>query len=234
MLNLHPDRRLDLVPARMTPEHTDGHAARVVKALRAAYPDARCGLNYASPFQLLVATMLSAQCTDKCVNRVTAGLFAEYPTPQAILDLGEDGLRERVKACGLAPTKSRNIIATCRLLVERHGGHVPDDLDSLVSLPGVGRKTANVVLANAFGHPAFAVDTHVFRVSQRLGLASGKNPQEVEQELTSCIPSSEWLDSHHQLIAHGRQICSARKPRCGSCPLAPECPSAGIFPTSDK
>jgi endonuclease-3 len=222
------------MPSKETSAQEAQRVQRVAKALRDAYPDARCGLNFGSPFQLLVATMLSAQCTDKCVNQVTSPLFTDASTPEAILRLGEEGLRERIRACGLAPTKSKNIIATCRLLIANHGGQVPADLESLTALPGVGRKTANVVLANAFGRPAFAVDTHVFRVSRRLGLAAGKNPAEVETELTRAIPPPDWLDTHHQLIAHGRRLCSARAPRCQSCPLAVDCPSAGIFPSRQK
>lgn len=206
----------------------DGEAERIARIrakLARMYPNATTALHWRTPFELLVATILSAQTTDAAVNRVTPALFAECPTPEAMLRLSEEELARRIQSIGLYRSKARNLLATCRILVERHGGQVPRSREELTKLPGVGRKTANVVLSNAFGVPAIAVDTHVFRVARRLGLASGSTPERVEEELMARLPREEWSRAHHWLIWHGRKICHARKPRCDLCPLLPECPT---------
>ncbi|MDL1872719.1 endonuclease III [Deltaproteobacteria bacterium PRO3] len=198
-------------------------ATKILEKLRKLYPEARCGLDYGSPFELLIATILSAQCTDKRVNLVTPALFQRANRPEKILKLGEKGLVSFIKTCGLYQAKAKNILATCEKLVREFEGKVPASLEALTQLPGVGRKTANVVLSNAFDTPAIAVDTHVFRVSRRLGLARGKNPHQVELELQKVIPQKDWSEAHHLLIAHGRGLCSARSPQCEACPLNSEC-----------
>ena len=186
-------------------------------------PEPKTELNYNSPFELLVAVTLSAQATDVGVNKATARLFAVANTPEAILELGEDGLKEYIKTIGLFNNKARNVIAACRRLVEHHGGQVPDNRAELEALPGVGRKTANVILNTAFGQPAMAVDTHIFRVSNRTGLAPGKTPLAVEKALLKRVPEEYLLDAHHWLILHGRYTCRARSPRCGECPVLDLC-----------
>ncbi|MFO1463016.1 MAG: endonuclease III [bacterium] len=198
-------------------------ATPILQALRRLYPEARCGLDYGSPFELLIATILSAQCTDKRVNLVTPALFKQADTPEKLLQLGEKGLVARIKTCGLYQAKAKNILATCQKLVREFHGEVPRELETLTTLPGVGRKTANVVMSNAFGVPAIAVDTHVFRVARRLGLAKGKNPHQVELELQKVLPKQDWSEAHHLLIAHGRGLCSARSPQCEACPLRSLC-----------
>jgi len=198
-------------------------AKKILEKLRKLYPEARCGLDYGSPFELLIATILSAQCTDKRVNLVTPALFKRANSPEKILELGEKGLISHIQTCGLYQAKAKNILATCQKLVQEFQGEVPRSLEALTQLPGVGRKTANVVLSNAFDTPAIAVDTHVFRVSRRLGLAGGKNPHQVELELQKAIPKQDWSEAHHLLIAHGRGLCSARSPDCEICPLRKEC-----------
>jgi endonuclease-3 len=191
--------------------------------LRAANPHPKTELEYATPFELLVAVILSAQATDKSVNLATRKLFKEASTPQAILALGVQGLSEYVRSIGLYQGKARNIIATCGILLERHGGRVPEDRASLEALPGVGRKTANVILNTAFGQPTLAVDTHVFRVANRTGLAPGKTVREVEDRLLRAVPAEFLRDAHHWLILHGRYTCKARNPDCASCPIADLC-----------
>jgi endonuclease-3 len=191
--------------------------------LRSANPHPTTELNYGNPFQLLVAVILSAQSTDVGVNKATAPLFRKVKSPAAILKLGEEGLRDYIKTIGLFNTKAKNIIKTCAILVERHGGKVPEDRESLEALPGVGRKTANVVLNTAFGHPTIAVDTHIFRVANRTGIAPGKNVVEVEKRLQRLVPDEFKQDAHHWLILHGRYTCIARKPRCQSCTIADLC-----------
>jgi endonuclease III len=191
--------------------------------LRAANPHPRTELEYASPFELLVAVILSAQATDRSVNLATRRLFADARTPQAVLALGVDGLAKYVRSIGLYQGKSRNIIATCRILLERHGGEVPADRASLEALPGVGRKTANVILNTAFGQPTLAVDTHVFRVANRTGLAPGRTVREVEDRLLRAVPAEFLRDAHHWLILHGRYTCRARNPGCTACPIADLC-----------
>lgn len=196
-----------------------------VAALGRSYPEARCRLRFGTSFELLIATILSAQCTDETVNRVTSGLFSRYRTPADFLSLTPERLGELIRECGLFRTKARNILAACRILVNEHGGEVPAEREALERLPGVGRKTAGVVLSNAFGVPAIAVDTHVFRVARRLGLADAGTPAGVERQLMRVIPGELWSAAHHQLIQHGRQVCTARKPRCGECPVAGLCAS---------
>jgi endonuclease-3 len=196
--------------------------------LQAHNPKPSTELVYHSPFELLIAVILSAQATDVSVNKATLKLYAVANTPQAILDLGLDGLKEYIKTIGLYNTKAANIIKTCQILVEQHQGQVPNNRESLEALAGVGRKTANVVLNTAFGWPTIAVDTHIFRVANRLGLAQSNTVDGVEKQLLACIPDEFKLDAHHWLILHGRYVCTARKPQCASCLLADLCPSAKI------
>jgi len=191
--------------------------------LRDANPEPTTELLYDNPFQLLIAVILSAQATDVGVNKATRALYKKVKTPRARLKLGEEGLREHIKTIGLYNTKAKNIIKTCAMLEEQHGGKVPEDRTALEALPGVGRKTANVVLNTAFGHPTIAVDTHIFRVSNRTGIAPGKNVVEVEQRLLRLVPDEFKLDAHHWLILHGRYTCVARKPRCQSCSISDLC-----------
>ena len=197
-----------------------------VAILQETYRGVKPALIFRNPFELLIAVILSAQCTDKRVNVTTARLFQRAATPEAILEMGLSALEDEIRDCGLFRNKAKNILATCQLLCECYGGEVPDDFEALQTLPGVGRKTANVVESVGFHHPAIAVDTHVFRVSNRLKLAVGSTPLEVEQGLRKTIPREQWSDAHHWLIWHGRQLCKARKPLCSQCPLAPVCPSA--------
>lgn len=194
----------------------------ILAALRELYPDAGPELNFSNPYETLIATMLSAQCTDKQVNKVTPAVFARYPDAAAMAQASLEELFPMVKSCGFR-SKASNIIEACRLLVSQHDGEVPSTREELMALPGVGRKTANVVLANAFHVPALAVDTHVFRVSNRLGLSDAKNVEETEKQLMRAIPQADWLDAHHQLIWHGRRICKAQHPLCEQCPLRPLC-----------
>ncbi len=191
--------------------------------LKAANPKPTTELHYQSTFQLLIAVILSAQATDKSVNIATARFFPEHGTPQGLLDLGLDALTEYIKTIGLFRTKAKNVIQTCRILLEQYKGEVPDDRAALEALPGVGRKTANVVLNTAFGHPTIAVDTHIFRVANRTGLARGKTVMEVERKLEKSVPAEYRLDAHHWLILHGRYICVARKPKCPQCGIADLC-----------
>ena len=195
----------------------------VLAALKAAYPSPKPELEFSSPFELLIATMLSAQTTDKQVNRCTRVLFPVYHTPEAFSALREDELFPYIKTCGLYQTKGRNIIATSRILCLEYGGEVPRERDSLVKLPGVGRKTANVVISNAFHVPAIAVDTHVFRVANRIGLADARDVLRTEQDLMKNIPEQDWGDAHHWLIFHGRRVCAARNPQCAACCIQADC-----------
>ena len=195
--------------------------------LRDANPAPRTELHYDGPCHLLVAVMLSAQATDVSVNKATARLFPRAPTPAALLALGEEGLAEAIRTIGLYRSKARHVIATCRILLERHGGAVPTRREDLEALPGVGRKTANVVLNTAFGQPTIAVDTHIFRVANRTGLAPGATPLEVEKRLLRATPAEFRHDAHHWLILHGRYVCKARKPECERCLLADLCPVPG-------
>jgi endonuclease-3 len=195
----------------------------IFEALRSANPDPRSELEFRSPFELLVAVVLSAQATDRSVNQATGELFRVANTPSAMLALGEDGLIGFIRTIGLFRTKARNLIGLCRTLVEHHGGQVPRTREALEALPGVGRKTANVVLNVAFGEPTIAVDTHIFRVANRTGLAPGKTVEEVEQRLLRTVPEEFRQHAHHWLILHGRYVCTARKPKCWQCAIAKWC-----------
>ncbi|MCW9012995.1 MAG: endonuclease III [Gammaproteobacteria bacterium] len=197
--------------------------AEIFARLKAENPEPTTELNYSTPFELLIAVILSAQATDKGVNRATDILFPIANTPEAILELGETGLKKYIKTIGLFNTKGKNIIKTCKLLIEHHHSEVPDDQQALEALPGVGRKTANVIRNTAFGHPTIAVDTHIFRVSNRTRIAPGKTVLEVEKKLLKFVPENYKLDAHHWLILHGRYTCIARKPRCGSCVIEDLC-----------
>jgi len=197
--------------------------AEAFRRLRDANPNPTTELEYASPFQLLVAVVLSAQATDKGVNIATRKLFAAAPTPEAMADLGENGIAEYIKTIGLFRNKAKNTAQLSRLLIERHGGEVPNDREALEALPGVGRKTANVVLNTIFGEPTMAVDTHIFRLANRTGLAPGKDVLEVEKRLLRRIPKEYLRDAHHWLILHGRYVCIARKPKCDECIIRDLC-----------
>jgi endonuclease-3 len=197
--------------------------AEILRRLEECYPDAKPALEYSTPFELLVAVILSAQCTDVRVNMVTEELFKRYNTPEQFAAMEQEELLQMIKSCGLGPSKSKNIIATAKILAEEYGGEVPSDIEKLQTLPGVGRKTANVVASVAFGIPAIAVDTHVFRVSNRTGLASAKDVTNTEKQLMQVIPKEKWVLAHHWLIWHGRRVCTARNPSCASCALADVC-----------
>ncbi|MCL4739301.1 MAG: endonuclease III [Burkholderiaceae bacterium] len=207
---------------------TDADVQAYFAALAAANPHPRSELVYTSVFELLAAVLLSAQATDTSVNKATRALFARAPTPRAMLALGLDGLTAHIRSIGLYRTKAGNLLQTCRLLLERHGGAVPRDRAALEALPGVGRKTANVVLNVAFGEPTIAVDTHVFRVANRAGLAPGRTPAEVEQGLLARVPAPYLQHAHHWLILHGRYVCLARRPRCEVCAVRPWCDHARL------
>lgn len=196
---------------------------QVLSQLAAAYPDAKPALVFSSPFELLVATMLSAQCTDQQVNKCTARLFPVANTPEKMAALSEEELTNYIHSCGFFRTKGKNILATSQLLLTQYGGQVPPDRDALMTLPGVGRKTTNVVVSNAFGIPAIAVDTHVFRVSNRIGLAEASTVEKTEEQLMANIPKSDWSKAHHWLIYHGRRVCAAQRPKCELCPVSAQC-----------
>ena len=196
---------------------------KILDILEQTYPDAKCELNYTTPFELLVATILSAQCTDVRVNIVTGELFKKYNTPEAFSKLSVSQISEEIKTCGLYKSKAEKIKQTSVMLCNLYNGEVPDDMDKLVELPGVGRKTANVVLSNAFGHDAIAVDTHVFRVSNRIGIVHTTAPEKTEFELMKAIPKKRWAHAHHLMIFHGRRLCKARKPECSECPIKSYC-----------
>ncbi len=201
----------------------DAKRRAIFARLRAANPAPRTELNYQSPFELLMAVILSAQATDKSVNKATAALFRVANTPAALLALGVDGLSPYIKSIGLYNSKAKNIIAACRLLLERHGGAVPSSREELEKLPGVGRKTANVILNTAFGEATIAVDTHIFRVANRTGLAPGKTVRIVEEKLLKSVPPEYLQDAHHWLILHGRYVCKARNPACPTCRMEDLC-----------
>ncbi len=198
-----------------------------LKILEATYAGAVPELKFGSTFELLIAVILSAQCTDRRVNEVTPQLFSEAKTPTAMLELGQSRLEELIRSCGFYRSKARNILGACRKIVDEYDGEVPTTFEELIKLPGVGRKTANVVLSVAFREPAIAVDTHVFRIANRLKLAEGVTPLEVERGLQKVIPREKWSDAHHWLIWHGRKLCKARAPLCGECPLKNCCPYVG-------
>ncbi|WP_270646989.1 endonuclease III [Paeniclostridium hominis] len=196
---------------------------KILDILEQTYPDAECELNYTSAFELLIATILSAQCTDVRVNKVTAELFKKYNKPEDFAKLSTAEISEEIKSCGLYKSKAQKIKETSVILCSNYGGEVPDKMEELVKLPGVGRKTANVVLSNAFGVDAIAVDTHVFRVSNRIGLVKTDTPEKTEFELMKVLPKKRWSKSHHLIIFHGRRICKARKPECNICPIVEYC-----------
>ena len=200
----------------------------IVDGLALLYPDARAELNFSSRFELLVAVILSAQCTDVRVNIITEDLFQVANTPEAMLELGEDAIREIIRSCGMYRQKAKNLWLTAERLLEVYGGEVPSTREELMTLPGVGRKTANVVMSCGFGEPAIAVDTHVLRVSNRLGLAKGKDPLKVELQLQKVFPKEIWSVMHHRLILHGRYCCKARNPQCDRCGIFDYCPKIGV------
>ena len=195
----------------------------ILRRLSDLYPNPKPELDFSSPFETVIATILAAQCTDRQVNKVTPALFAKYPTPRDLAAANEEDVYQIVKSCGFK-SKAHNIIATAQMIETVFGGQVPDNMKDLTSLPGVGRKTANVVLAFAFSQPAMPVDTHVFRVSNRLGLANAKTVEETEKQLLKAIPKKDWSEAHHWLILHGRRVCKAQRPLCDTCPLADQCP----------
>jgi endonuclease-3 len=202
-------------------------AGRVLAALSRDYPDAATELDFGTPFELLIATILSAQATDVSVNAATPALFRAYPDARALAAASAAQIEPFIRTIGLFRTKAKNIVAAAKQLVERHAGEVPADFDALLALPGVGRKTANVVASNAFGRPGIAVDTHVGRLARRLKFSRHDDPNKVEHDLESLFPESQWTFLHHALILHGRRVCHARKPACDACPLTAECPAAG-------
>lgn len=195
----------------------------VLEKLKNTYPEAKAELNFTSAYELLIAVMLSAQCTDKRVNKVTEKLFAEYNTPEKMITLSQEELEKKIFSCGFYHNKAKNILASTKEIIEKYSGNVPNSLENLRQLPGVGRKTANVVASVGFGIPAIAVDTHVFRVSNRIGIVKGKNELETELQLQKIIPESEWLKMHHVLIFHGRYCCHSQKPECEKCPITDIC-----------
>ncbi len=201
----------------------DKDVNKILDELEKLYPDATCELNYGTAFELLIATILSAQCTDVRVNKVTSELFKKYNTARDFADLSIEEISKEIKSCGLYKSKSQKIKDTSEQLCELYDGEVPDSLEKLVKLPGVGRKTAGVVLSNAFNQPAIAVDTHVFRVTNRIGIVDEPNPQKTEFALMEAIPKERWSHSHHVLIFHGRRMCKARNPECGDCPIKEDC-----------
>jgi endonuclease III len=208
-------------------------AAAELAVLERTYPNAVTALEYRSPFELLIAVILSAQCTDARVNLTTPHLFAKYPDAQALAHADQADVEQIIKSCGFFRMKAKNIINAARGLIAEHGGEVPSDRESLEALPGVGRKTANVVMSVAFAEAAFAVDTHVFRVAHRLGLTLATTPRGVEEDVTKLVPREKWRHAHHWLILHGREICKAPVPRCGACPVT-MCPSRPIVARSLK
>jgi len=215
------------MPRSATPTRLEA-AQRISLALAKLYPDAHCALVHTNPFQLLVATILSAQCTDKTVNKVTPSLFKQYPDPKAMTQANLTDLEAIIKPTGFYHNKAKNIIACAQTLVKEHHGKVPASLEALTQLPGVGRKTANVVLGDAFNIPGMVVDTHIGRLSRRLGLTKQTDPVKVEQDLMKLFPPEEWTKLGHRLIFHGRQVCDARKPRCGECTMREFCPKVGV------
>jgi endonuclease-3 len=203
-------------------------ARRIRRALQQLYPDAHCALNHRTPVELLIATILSAQCTDRRVNLVTPALFARYPDAQAFAQANQEELEKHIQSTGFFRNKARNIILCCQKIVEDHGGEVPRTMAELVPLPGIGRKTANVILGNAFDVPGIPVDTHVSRLSQRMGLTLHTDPVKIEADLMALVPKKNWTMFAHQMIFHGRQVCHARRPLCDTCTLAAFCPKKGV------
>ena len=215
-------------PPKRTDPRLREKALKVLDILEKAYPEAQCALNFANPFQLLVATILSAQCTDQQVNRVTLGLFQNFPDAETLAEADPSELENLIRPTGFFRNKARNLTACARALVERHGGRVPETLEELVLLPGVGRKTANVVLGNVFKVPGMVVDTHVKRVAFRLGWTGKSDPGKIERELCGLLPVEKWIQAGHILIFHGRRICKAPTPLCSRCPVQDFCPRAGV------
>jgi endonuclease-3 len=203
-------------------------AGQIVRLLAKQYPDAHCALHHENPLQLLIATILSAQCTDVRVNLVTPALFARYPNAEAFATAESRELETYIQSTGFFRNKAKSIIGCCKQIVAQHGGQVPDTLEELVPLPGIGRKTANVVLGNAFGVPGITVDTHVARLSQRMGLTTQVDPEKIERDLMGLVPKKEWVMFSHRMIFHGRQVCAARKPNCQACILHTICPKIGV------
>jgi endonuclease-3 len=204
-------------------------AAAIEATLEAAYPDAACELDFRSPYELLVATILSAQCTDARVNVVTPSLFERFPDPNSLARADQAELEALIRSTGFFRNKAKSLLGMARAVTERHGGEIPASMDDLTKLPGVGRKTANVVLGTAFGiSTGVVVDTHVARLAQRLGLSAEKDPEKIERDLMELFPPTSWVPLGHRLILHGRRVCHARKPACGACPLAPTCPRLGL------
>ncbi|MBL8792783.1 MAG: endonuclease III, partial [Planctomycetia bacterium] len=210
-----------------TPE-LKAHARRVLRSLKKQYPDARCALHYENPLQLLIATILSAQCTDVRVNKVTPALFAQFPDVASFAHAKPKELERAIQSTGFFRNKARNIIQCCQQIIERHQGEVPRTLDELVQLAGIGRKTANVILGNAFDMPGITVDTHLGRLSRRMGLSTQTNPVKVERDLMELVPRKHWTMFSHWMIHHGRQVCHARRPACDRCVLAKYCPRVGV------
>lgn len=202
---------------------TKAKRLKVLEELEKLYPDAECELDFRTPFELLIAVILSAQCTDKRVNIITGELFKNYNTAEKMLKLSIQQLGLLIRSCGFYRVKSQNILKTCDIIINQHDDKVPNTMEQLVNLPGVGRKTANVILSNIYGQEAIAVDTHVFRVSNRIGLANSKNVLDTEKQLMKNIPKNMWSKSHHLLIFHGRRVCDARKPKCSTCTLNDLC-----------
>lgn len=200
----------------------------ILDSLRKEYPDAECALTHRNTYELLISVVLSAQTTDKSVNKVSGKLFERYPSPEALAEAEQTDVIEIIRTIGMYKTKSGNIITLAQQLVERFGGQVPEDYDDLISLPGVGRKTANVVLSVGFGHQRIAVDTHVFRVSNRIGFVAEKDVLKTELALMEALPEDRWTEAHHSLIFHGRNCCSARNPKCDECVIAELCKKAGV------
>lgn len=216
---------------RETKIEKDRRLEEILRRLEEHYQDAKPALHYDNPFELLIAVMLSAQCTDKRVNVVTEELFKQYNSPKAIVALGSEQLEPFIRSCGLSKTKSKNIVLTCQKLLDEYDGRVPDKIELLQTLPGVGRKTANVVASVAFGVPAIAVDTHVFRVSNRMGLVKANNVTVAEKQLMERIPEQKWSQAHHWLIWHGRALCTARAPKCEECFVSDCCAQfIGLIP----
>lgn len=207
----------------MRKKHTKAACLEIVERLNALYPEAKAELDFKNPYELLVATVLSAQCTDVRVNQVTKVLFEAAPNPEALLAMDQVTLEGIIKPCGLYLSKAKNLKATALILVRDYNSEIPQTIEALTALPGVGRKTANVVVSNAFGTPAIAVDTHVFRVSNRLGLVHADNVEDTEEALMKVVPKSMWTKTHHTIIFHGRRVCKARKPECEACTLSDLC-----------
>lgn len=215
---------------RKTPKQASvkERARAIVRGLARQYPDAHCALHHENPLQLLIATILSAQCTDVRVNMVTPALFVRYPDAKAFAGANQGELETAIQSTGFFRNKAKNIIACCKKIVEEHRGEVPETMEELIHLPGVGRKTANVILGNAFDVPGITVDTHVQRLSHRLGLTKQTDPEKIERDLMELIPKKDWTMFSHRMIFHGRQICHARKPKCDVCPLCTLCPKIGV------